>query len=322
MSEKASQLRIGVFVVVGLAILAAGLFLFGIRKSFKRVYPFETYITGDVEGLSVGSAVKLRGVVVGKVTDIGFSWKIYGDVAPRCIVVRFSIEESVSPLPAGFDVHERMDRLVAEGFRAVIQGQLVTGASVVALTNLDPKQYPPLAVPWKPRNYYIPAAPSQFGQIVASVDKALANLAALDLAKVIGTADHALASADAMFQKFSQLDVPAISRNVNRVATDASSAVREYQALAQDARKTLQALRLEKLGPDVDRLVNNLDSELEILVRNLNDLDVGALNDTLAGTREAARNLNDALESLKEYPSGFIFGAAPPQPRAVAKEDK
>jgi phospholipid/cholesterol/gamma-HCH transport system substrate-binding protein len=323
MSEKASQFRIGVFVLVGLAILASGLFLFGIRKSFKRVYPFETYILGDVEGLSVGSAVKLRGVVVGKVTEIGFSWKLYGDVPPRCIVVRFSIEENVSPLPSGADIRERLDKLVAkEGFRAVIQGQIVTGASVVSLTNLDPNLYPPLAVPWKPRNYYIPAAPSQFGQIVASVDRALANLAALDLAKVVGSADHALISADAMFQKFSQLDVPSINRSVNRVAADAGSAVREYKGLAQDARKTLQAMRLEKLGPDTDRLVNNLDAQLEILIRNLNDVDVGALNETLAGTREAARNLNDALEALKEYPSGFLFGPPPSQVRAVAKEDK
>jgi ABC-type transporter Mla subunit MlaD len=270
----------------------------------------------------VGSAVKLRGVVVGKVTEIGFSWKLYGDVPPRCVVVRFSIEEAVSPLPSGTDIRERMAQLVTEGFRAVISGQIVTGVSVVSLTTVDPKLYPPLAVPWKPRNIYIPAAPSQFGQILASVDRTLANLSTLDLAKVITTADRALSSADAMFQRFSQLDVPSINRDVNRIATDASSAVREYQGLAQDARKTLQAMRLEKLGPDVDRLVNNLDTQLEVLIHNLNDVDVGALNDTLAGTREAARNLNDALEALKEYPSGFLFGPPPAELRAVAKEDK
>jgi paraquat-inducible protein B len=322
MSEKASQFRIGIFVIVGLAIMAAALYLFGIRSSLQRTYHMETYILGNVEGLSKGSAVKLRGVVVGKVTEIGFSWKLYRDVPPRCIVVRFTIDESASPLPAGADIRHRMDEIVAEGFRAMIEQQLVTQLSVVSLTVLDPKLYPPLVVPWKPQYYYIPAAPSPFGQIVASFDRALANLATLDLAKVIATADHTLSSADVMFQKFSQLDVAALSRNVNRVATDASSAVREYQGLASDARRTLQAMRLEKLGPDVDRLVNNLDAQLEVLIRNLNGVDVGALNDTLAGTREAAKNLNDALESLKEYPSGFLFGPPPAQVRALAKEDK
>ena len=322
MSEKASQFRIGIFVLVGLAILAAGLYLFGIRRSFERVRRFETYISGDVEGLSVGSAVKLRGVVVGKVTEIGFSWKLYGDVLPRCIVVRFSIEENVSPLPSGAGLDQRLAELVAEGFRATIQGQLVTGASVVSLATLDPKLYPALVVPWKPRYFYIPAAPSQFGQILASIERTLANLSTLDLAKAVGSADRAFTSADAMFRKFGQLDVPAISRNVNHLATDASAAVREYQGLARDARATLQAMKLEKLGPDADRLVNNLDTQLQVLIGQLNDIDVPALNDTLAGTREAARNLNDALEALKTHPSGFLFGGAPAPVRGVTRDER
>src|SRR5262249_19755463 len=157
-------------------ILAVALFLFGIRTAFERVRRFETYITGDAEGLTKGSAVKLRGVVVGKVTEIGFSWKLYGDVPPQCTVVRFSIDADVSPLPPGADIKARLGQLVAGGFRAIIQGTLITGSSVVALKTLDPKEFPPLVVPWKPRYYYIPAAPSQFGQIVASLERALANL--------------------------------------------------------------------------------------------------------------------------------------------------
>jgi len=322
MSEKANQFRIGIFVLMGLAILGVALFLFGIRTAFERVRHFETYITGDVEGLAKGSAVKLRGVVVGKVTEIGFSWKLYADVPPQCTVVRFSIDEDVSPLPPGADLKERLDQLVAGGFRAMIEGRLITGSSEVSLKTLDPKQFPPLVVPWTPRYYYIPAAPSPLGQIVASLERALANLSALDLGRVVGSADRALNSADAMFRKFGQLDVPTISRGVIGLTTDAGAAVREYQGLAKDARQTLQAMKLEKLGPDADRLVNNLDTQLEALIRNLNGVDVGALNDTLAGTREAARNLNDAIESLKEYPSGFFFGAPPGQVQVIAKGEK
>ena len=108
MSAKANQLRIGVFVVVGVAILAGALFLFGIRSAFERMYHFETYVTGDVLGLTKGSAVKLRGVDVGKVTEIGFSWRFYKNANPRCVVVRFGIDERVSPLPVG-EEFERLD---------------------------------------------------------------------------------------------------------------------------------------------------------------------------------------------------------------------
>ncbi len=86
MSEKASQFRIGVFVSVGAAILLTGLFVFGIRTAFQPTYMFETYSTDNVEGLSVGSIVTLRGVPVGKVTEIGFSWNMYEVGQPACVV--------------------------------------------------------------------------------------------------------------------------------------------------------------------------------------------------------------------------------------------
>ncbi len=318
MSAKANQFRIGIFVVAGVGILAVALFLFGIRGTFEPMYRFETYVTGDVAGLSKGSAVKLRGVAVGKVKEIGFSWRLYGDAPPRCVVVRFEIEEKVSPFPPDSDLEAEIRRVVENGFRAIVQSEGITGSSVLALKTLDPKIYPPLAVPWKPRDIYIPSAPSQFGQILDSLDRTLANLAALDLGKIGASADRALNSADATIRKL----LPALSRDVNRVTTDASTAVREFQGLASDARKTLQALQLEPVGTDADRLVNNLNSQLQVLIARLNAIDVPALNDTLAGTREAARNLNDALEALKMHPSGFLFGAAPAPLSGLLKGEK
>jgi len=68
MSEKASQLRIGIFVVVGVAILFGALFLFGIRSAFEPTYTLETYVSDNVDGLSVGSVVKLRGVEIARGT--------------------------------------------------------------------------------------------------------------------------------------------------------------------------------------------------------------------------------------------------------------
>jgi hypothetical protein len=322
MSARASHVRIGIFVLSGVAVLAAALFFFGIRSAFEPTYELETYVPGDVEGLSKGSDVKLRGVVVGKVKEIGFSWKLYGDMPPRCVVVRFTMLQGITPVSAGGDAAEELRQSVEKGFRAIIQGEGITGTSIVALQTLDPKQYPPLVVPWKPRYSYIPSAPSQFGQILASLNRTLANLAALDVAKIGASADRALISADAAFRKIGELDTPGVSRNVNRAARDASDAIREYGGLARDARKTLQAMQLEKVGPDADRLVNNLDSQLQELIAKLNAVDVQALNDTLAGTREAARNLNDALEALRANPSGFLFGGAPPPVPGLAKAEE
>ena len=68
--------------------------------------------------------------------------------------------------------------------------------------------------------------------------------------------------------------------------------------------------------------MNNLDARLQVVLEKLYAVDVNALNDTLAGTREAARNLNDALEEVKRQPSVLSFGAPPPPAAGCEKEKK
>jgi phospholipid/cholesterol/gamma-HCH transport system substrate-binding protein len=322
MSEKPNQFRIGLFVLVGVGIVLGALFLFGIRSAFHDVQRFETYVTGDVEGLSKGSAVKLRGVAVGKVTEIGFSWNLYENVNPRCVVVRFAVDERASPISTADEIGPELQKSIDRGLRAIVQSEGITGSSIVALQNLDPAKYPPLQVPWKPEYYYIPSAPSQLGQILASVDRILQNLEKLDVAKISASATRTLDSADAALRKLGDLDFSGVSRNVNQLADDASSAVLEVRGLAEDARKTLQGMQLEAVGKDAGRLVSNLDSRLSILIEKLDGLDVRALNETFAGTRDAARNLNEALEELKKHPSGFLFGGAPPPAAGLDREKK
>src|SRR5262245_263258 len=101
MSTKTNNLKIGVFVLIGLVLLLGSLFALGVRSQLEPKSDFETYVTEDVEGLSVGSPVKLRGVPVGQVTRINFTWNDYPDGGKGYVVVEFEIKDSVSPLPPG-----------------------------------------------------------------------------------------------------------------------------------------------------------------------------------------------------------------------------
>jgi len=320
MSEKASQLRIGIFVILGVAILLGALFLFGIRSAFQPTYKAETYVLGDVQGLSVGSVVKLRGVEVGKVTQIGFSWNLYETIQPACVVVRFEVKQAISPEMFRKDFDEALATVVNNGLRAIVQLQGITGTSVLALETLDPKKYPPLKVPWKPEYPYIPSAPSQIGQILASLDKTLTHLEKFDIEKLVNSLDKTLQSADMALQKLGDLDVKRISAEAVGTLDSAEAAIREVGALATDARATLQSMKLGAVGENTNRLIDDLDARLAILMDKLSAIDVRALNDTLAGTREAARSLNEALEELKRYPSGFLLGGAPPPAQGLQKE--
>ncbi len=322
MSEKASQFRIGLFVVLGVAIVLAGLFVFGIRSAFQPTYMFETYTTGNVDGLTVGSVVKLRGVPVGKVTEIGFSWNLYELGQPTCVVVRGQVEQKIAPEQVRGDFNAEAQKFVERGLRAVVQTEGITGSSIVSLQTMDAKLYPPLRVPWKPKYVYIPSAPSELGRLLASVDRTLANLEKFDVGGLSKNLNHVLDTADAALKNLNQLDVKGISQNANQTIGDADAAVKEIQELAQDARADLRGMKLDAVGADAGRLLDDLDAKLSALIDKLSGIDVRSLNDTLAGTREAARSLNEALDQLKRYPSGFLFGGAPPPAPVFEKEKK
>jgi phospholipid/cholesterol/gamma-HCH transport system substrate-binding protein len=322
MSEKASAFRIGIFVTIGVAIVLAGLFLFGIRSAFQPTYKFETYTTGEAEGLEVGSIVTLRGVAVGKVSEIGFSWNLYRIGQPACVVIRCEVKQRIAPVQWRADWREEIQKVVDQGLRAVIQTNGITGSSIIALENLDPEKYPPLKVPWTPKYLYVPSAPSQLGRLLASVDKTLANLEKLDIGGISRSLTRVLDTADAALKNFNQLDVKGISHGATKAIGDADGAVLEIKGLAQDARKDIADMNLAAVGSDAERLLTNLDAKLSVLIDKLSGVDVRALNETLAGTRDAARSLNQALDELKRYPSGFLFGGAPPLAPTLEEKKK
>ena len=73
MSAKVNNIRIGIFVLVAIFLLVVGLLAFGARSFFAIKTTYETAIVGEVDGLSVGSAVIFRGVPIGKVSLIDFA---------------------------------------------------------------------------------------------------------------------------------------------------------------------------------------------------------------------------------------------------------
>jgi paraquat-inducible protein B len=322
MSERASAFRIGVFVAVGVAIVIAGLFLFGIRSAFQPTYEFETYSTEEVEGVTVGSVVTLRGVAVGKVTEVGFSWNLYGSLEPGCVVIRCTVRQKIAPEQFKSRWEQAAQEVVARGLRAVIQENAITGSSIIALQTMDPKAYPPLKVAWKPKYLYIPSAPSQFGRLLAALDKTLSNLEKLNVGAIGNGITRTLDTADAVLQNVNRLNFGEISRNANKALVDADGTIVEIRRLAESARSDINDLKLAAVGDDARKLLDNLDARLSVLLEKLSGVDVRSLNDTLAGTRDAARSLNQALDQLKRYPSGFLFGGAPPTAPVLEQEKK
>jgi ABC-type transporter Mla subunit MlaD len=322
MSAKTNDFKIGTFVLAGVALLLLGLFAFGARSYFEKTIEFETYITGHVDGLSEGSPVKLRGVPVGKVTSIGFAWHEYPQAADNFVVVRFDIRASVSPLEFNTAARQRLSEEIDRGLRARVQGQGITGTSIISLDHVDPTKNPPMKITWKPRDFYIPSAPSVFGQMLASIEKSLHNLEELDLSALGQSAQQALHSVDKVVQKLDGLDLQGLSTNVNGLVSDLRGTSAKLQTLVDDAGGTIKGMHLPNVAKNADQLITGVERtnlKLQSLLDNLIGLELAPLTDTLLNARDATANLNDALRELKDYPSGFIFGRPPPPAKSVER---
>ena len=322
MRERTRQFKIGLFVLAAAAILVAAALAFGGRRRFVQRVTLETYVPGNVEGLTVGSAVKLKGVTVGEVTKISFSWVEYPGGEPSAVVVFFDVAEGVLPTPpTGPTFAER----ARQGLRAIVTTQGITGAAFLALDVVDPTRNPPLSYTWRARNEVIPSAESQLGRILSSVEKATAQLEKLDVERLNARLDRTLQAADEVLEKLSKLDVERLGVNVNRAIGSARGAALEVQAAASDVRGTLRGMHLDEVASDTRRLVVGLqasNASVQRLVDRLAEVDVGELNDSLASTRDAARHLNDAIEDLQRYPSGFLFGEKPEPVRGLDRSGR
>jgi ABC-type transporter Mla subunit MlaD len=306
MSDRAHEFKIGAFVLFGLLLIFAGLVAFAFSRDVEPVYHFETYVDADVDGLSVGSAVKLRGVDVGQVTSIRFSWIDYPPGNPRCVVIRFTVGRSQSPIAVGGDVGGKLQEAVASGLRAVVQGQGITGSSILALKYVDPKQYPALEFSWTPKSLYIPSAPSEFSQILTAVARVMGNLDKINF-EAIGASVQT---------KLDDLNTKGISDDLQRTVSEARKAI-------VDIRGEVDKLQLGEVGKNANGLLLGLQStndRLERTAGRLSNVDFRNLNETLAGTRDAVQQLNDVLDELKRYPAGFLFGDPPPRAAGVSKE--
>jgi ABC-type transporter Mla subunit MlaD len=313
MSANTNNFKLGLFTLVGLGLLLTGVLAFGAWSAFEKKSVFETYVPGDVSGLSVGSAVEFRGVRVGKVTHIGFSWNEYQDTQPGCVVVVFEMKDDIFLGPPGNGWHEQLQAAIDRGLRARLKAQGVTGTCIVSLEYLAPEGYIPLKVTWTPRHTYIPAAPGLLGDLLASLQKALHRFERLDVTALNHMAETDLKSVGRVLDHLEKVDLQSLSTNAIALLVEIRHSNAQLENFISDTDSTIKKLELEKLTHDADTLVGQLQDTVGKLEPGLTGVDFDSLNQTLARARQAIQNMDDVLNELKQYPSAFIFGRPPPR---------
>lgn len=313
MSAKIHNFRIGLFVLAGAALFIGALFAVGLRAYFGKSDVFETYVTGKVENLSVGALVKLRGVTIGKVSSIEFIGTEYQQYKEQYVLIKFEVPSGTVWSADTTNVQQILDNEIAQGLRVRVQGQGFLGANILALEYVDPRIYPVEPIPWTPKHYYIPSAPSQFNRLMASLEKSLRHAEDLDLAGLLDRANALIHAANLLAANINQVDFKQLGTNAGSLIVEVRETSHGLQQTLVDAQKAINGADLPGISRDTAALEAKLSGAALELRHVLANVDTAELNSSLANVRAATDELIVLLHNLEQRPSSVLF-SRPPNP--------
>ena len=305
-----------------------------------------------MQGLDIGSKLKYRGVAIGEVTRIGFTYNKYQQDRPMAQRARYVlVEAQIQPRLLGGragagDLTEprRARRLEVErGLRVRLAPQGITGTSYLEIDYVDPPP-PVLPIDWTPDNIYIPSAPSTVTALVNAATEIMDRLHKLDiegtlanLNKLLVTTNDArrggrhqgavrsapTACSPRWRRTLDELDdEEALRRGASRCWPSCARSNAELKktlvepGAAEAARRRggggCARARDRRRSRTCREVAANLSRSLARIDRILGGGEAD-LTVTIENLRQITDNLRDLTEDAKRYPANVIFGA-PPRP--------
>lgn len=289
-NERESMARLGVFVVCGLVLAAAGVVALGAGRIFQRTVPLHCYFRESVQGLEQGSSISYRGVRLGRVADVrmrqagseaALAMGHQATIEVTCELFPEQLTQFGDVAPSVAEVEAALRREVAKGLRVRVAWKDITGQKYLALDYVDPLD-PDSAPPdlgFEPHEPYIPAY----------TEKSLSDIQR-DLATTLGN--------------LSKIDYGAISARLELVLAQLGQKVSDFRAdeLSVSFRDAAKALRETAQGEEMRRGLARIDSvtsELERAGRRANEiLAKPELDRGIADLAAAAKSLRDTADGL------------------------
>lgn len=334
MKTRVSPSIVGAFVIGAFALGVIALLSFGGFHFFEKPQRFIVYFGGDetISGLDQGSQVKLRGVRVGRVTNLTVHYDQAKNESVAAVVCEFNPDAMAGPNGAPMNVTSRaeLQALVDRGLRARLEVQsLATGLLFVGLSFEDPKQNPDPGQR-DPRYTVVPALPSAISEFQSSVTEILTNLKRTDFAglsrSLTGLVTDTRKQLDALdfkgtveqwkktgaqFEAFAaNPDFKKTFENLNGAVADLRAAIAkldaqveptsaELKATLGEARKTIQTFNAT--ADEARRFIGAQSGVGNELV------------DTLEHLNEAADAVKRLVDFLERNPNALITGRKRPQ---------
>jgi paraquat-inducible protein B len=335
MAKRVSSTGIGGFVLASLALLIVAAVILGSGKLMQRPHYYLCMFQGNLNGLKIGAAVKIRGVQIGMVSQIslrlrpgqGELQQINVAQQPMAVVLEVDEREfeSIGGRTTTF-TQERLEQLINSGLRA----QLAMESFLTGILYIDVGFHPD-----SPRRLYlvpgsgpypeIPTIPTQLEQIREAATKAMAKVGEVDF-KALGDSiteagqsvkelagdpqlRHAIASLNGIVSN------PEITRAVNQLDDTLVNVNRAVVSVKNTIDRTGNKLdpllaSFQKTSTDLQTALGQARSTLASaqLVLSPGSPMTHKIDVTLEELTDASRSIHDLADYLERNPSSLIRG--------------
>lgn len=299
MNRKPNPKFIGAFVTIAVALLFGMIFFFSASRLFSRNEHFILFFDQSVNGLTVGSAVKFRGVPVGSVERIMI--RVEGqhpDSTAIPVIIRINrdrLEKDLGIIEELFEPEAIMEKIRAGLFAQLTLESFITGQLFVEFT-VDPERSPGLQWNLVGESEYreIPTLSGSLDMITADAVDIINDFSQIDLIRLGENINNVLESLNVAL---TGLDTAGMSRSVSGAADSVSDLLRSEElldTLGQIDRALVQ-LTSTLEGYDLD----NADSPLAITI--------GEWTSRILPALESFHTLSTNLESMTD-PEGNTRG--------------
>jgi len=316
MAVGTNRWKLGLFVIIGLALALTALVVLGARNWSDKTTQYLSFFDESVQGLDVGSPVKFRGVTIGRVSAI--------DVAVDHRHVQVTSElfvDQLGRLGLGAVTQGERSPSIPKHLRVQVAQAGITGVKFIQLDYFDGSGYPTPVLPFKTPPNTIPSTPSTMKNLEDSVVRAANQFP--DIAAALLSS---IAKLNALMDQVEEQHLPS---RASGALTEASSAMGELKKQLQDLRAAELSARAEQnlnqFGQTlqrVDGLVQRLESD-EGLMRSA-ERAAGSLNEvargaqsvgpefelTLREVKSAARSIRRFTDALERDPDMLLKGRA------------
>jgi len=252
MTRKTNFFKLGLFVIIAFGLGAAFLIIFGAGKFFKKELIAETCFNESVQGLSVGSEVKYKGIRIGSVKSITSAASIYKTKSDYVLVV-MALEEDISLGQTGESAKEKLQNAVNDGLVIRLSFKGLTGVGYLETDYAAKNPGDDLVISWTPGNIYIPSQRSNMKQFGDSMTQILDSLAAMNVGKITKDIETLLETLDAKANDF----------DVNNISLLAASLLKELKETNQKISKAIETDKINSVLEDAKASFSDLRTIVE-----------------------------------------------------------